>query len=363
MKVETDSVAGSPEGSVMSVSSISNPGTPASGLYRMASVSTSGYEMMSDSFDSDMENNNVFGLSVSGLSVAVKRECNTSCIIKSEPADIQTTPKKKRYTKSRVRNRSPALVEKLKKTRRSKANDRERARMHGLNDALDGLRKILPNHGEENKLTKIETLRFAYNYIFALRETLNMLDRGESIDIQDTLYSAQMSAAMKMPTASETLSQLNQHQQQLQTQEQQQPRQMSPLNIQSQLSPVGHQQQLMHPLSSQVAAAASATELEPLTSPEVSSADQHVFNDRIQCFSSVSQCTPNINQVPLYSQPHGVMATPQMQDYSQYSMASQWNPVSCASSMISYDCQAPSSSMGIVNSNSSGYAYVMVNNF
>lgn len=61
--------------------------------------------------------------------------------------------------------------------RRSKANDRERHRMHNLNSALDSLRSILPALPEDAKLTKIETLRFAHNYIWALTETLRMADQ------------------------------------------------------------------------------------------------------------------------------------------------------------------------------------------
>ncbi|XP_069000228.1 neurogenin-3 [Embiotoca jacksoni] len=61
--------------------------------------------------------------------------------------------------------------------RRMKANDRERHRMHNLNSALDALRSILPALPEDAKLTKIETLRFARNYIWALTETLRMADQ------------------------------------------------------------------------------------------------------------------------------------------------------------------------------------------
>lgn len=68
-----------------------------------------------------------------------------------------------------------------------KANDRERNRMHMLNEALDRLRCVLPTFPEDTKLTKIETLRFAHNYIFALSQTLESLDNinsGESIEGQ-----------------------------------------------------------------------------------------------------------------------------------------------------------------------------------
>lgn len=63
--------------------------------------------------------------------------------------------------------------------RRMKANDRERHRMHNLNSALDALRGILPVLPEDTKLTKIETLRFAHNYIWALTETLRLADQQE----------------------------------------------------------------------------------------------------------------------------------------------------------------------------------------
>lgn len=60
-----------------------------------------------------------------------------------------------------------------------KANDRERHRMHTLNDALERLRMTLPTFPEDTKLTKIETLRFAHNYIYALSQTLDNTSPGE----------------------------------------------------------------------------------------------------------------------------------------------------------------------------------------
>ncbi|XP_044743754.1 neurogenic differentiation factor 4-like [Chrysoperla carnea] len=48
--------------------------------------------------------------------------------------------------------------------------------MHMLNEALDRLRCVLPAFPEDTKLTKIETLRFAYNYIYALSQTLDGID-------------------------------------------------------------------------------------------------------------------------------------------------------------------------------------------
>lgn len=71
-----------------------------------------------------------------------------------------------------TRSRSPSQVMRIKKNRRIKANDRERNRMHTLNEALERLRLVLPTFPEDTKLTKIETLRFAHNYIFALEQVL-----------------------------------------------------------------------------------------------------------------------------------------------------------------------------------------------
>ena len=72
-------------------------------------------------------------------------------------------------------NKSPTQVMHLKKQRRAKANDRERNRMQMLNVALEKLRLVLPAFPDETKLTKIETLRFANNYIWALTESLKAI--------------------------------------------------------------------------------------------------------------------------------------------------------------------------------------------
>lgn len=77
-------------------------------------------------------------------------------------------------------NKSGEVVTKIKKSRRLKANNRERNRMHHLNSALDALREVLPTFPEDAKLTKIETLRFAHNYIWALSETLRLADQLHS---------------------------------------------------------------------------------------------------------------------------------------------------------------------------------------
>ena len=245
MLVEMDSIVASPMGSVLSTSGGElTPGTPGSGHYQFSCMSTSTNCDMSD-LDSDFENNNVFQrneiVNQNLLTVKVEEKENSTSVTQN----IDSTPKKKRYSKSRARNKSPALVQKMKKTRRVKANDRERTRMHNLNGALDQLRKILPNSSEENKLTKIETLRFAYNYIFALTETLKLLDRGEAINGEVDLQPSHFPATVKLTSACQTLTHIHQQQQQRsQLQQQVQdmiPQHHSPISSQP-LSPVTHQQ-------------------------------------------------------------------------------------------------------------------------
>uniref|UniRef100_A0A8C2YMC5 Neurogenin 2 n=1 Tax=Chinchilla lanigera TaxID=34839 RepID=A0A8C2YMC5_CHILA len=86
---------------------------------------------------------------------------------------------KRRPPRARAAPRGAKTAEtaqRIKRTRRLKANNRERNRMHNLNAALDALREVLPTFPEDAKLTKIETLRFAHNYIWALTETLRLAE-------------------------------------------------------------------------------------------------------------------------------------------------------------------------------------------
>ncbi|XP_067995356.1 LOW QUALITY PROTEIN: neurogenin-3 [Melanerpes formicivorus] len=80
--------------------------------------------------------------------------------------------------RGRGKARSEGLLSKQKRSRRMKANDRERNRMHHLNSALDALRSVLPTFPDDAKLTKIETLRFAHNYIWALTQSLRLAEQG-----------------------------------------------------------------------------------------------------------------------------------------------------------------------------------------
>ncbi|XP_022657970.1 neurogenic differentiation factor 1-like [Varroa jacobsoni] len=132
------------------------------------------------------------------------RETVSSCALQE---NIESFPQKRKNSMSYQCHDEATVMDsivqhKAKRSRRLRANDRERNRMHNLNDALDRLRTVLPvcvtpsssspavsqdsslsEHMDVNmerddplKLTKIETLRFAHNYIYALTKTLKMLD-------------------------------------------------------------------------------------------------------------------------------------------------------------------------------------------
>lgn len=149
----------------------------------------SGYEK-SYEFADLQPNNSAFCVSVNEIpevNVAPPvRPCSpTGGVFKpqttSTPSKKDPNRPKRKYAvgKNRVtRSRSPTQVIRIKRTRRLKANDRERNRMHTLNDALEKLRLVLPTFPEDTKLTKIETLRFAHNYIFSLCE---LVENDDSI--------------------------------------------------------------------------------------------------------------------------------------------------------------------------------------
>ncbi|KAL1771960.1 neurogenin-3 [Sigmodon hispidus] len=97
----------------------------------------------------------------------------------AEASECRGTSRKVRARRGgRNRPKSDSALSKQRRSRRKKANDRERNRMHNLNSALDALRGVLPTFPDDAKLTKIETLRFAHNYIWALTQTLRIADHS-----------------------------------------------------------------------------------------------------------------------------------------------------------------------------------------
>lgn len=56
--------------------------------------------------------------------------------------------------------------------RRIRANNRERRRIQAINDAMEALRKAIPSTNNKRKLSKLELLRLAQDYIRDLSEML-----------------------------------------------------------------------------------------------------------------------------------------------------------------------------------------------
>ncbi|XP_037670101.1 class A basic helix-loop-helix protein 15 [Choloepus didactylus] len=62
--------------------------------------------------------------------------------------------------------------------RRLESNERERQRMHKLNNAFQALREAIPHVRADKKLSKIETLTLAKNYIKSLTATILAMSSG-----------------------------------------------------------------------------------------------------------------------------------------------------------------------------------------
>uniref|UniRef100_A0A672TUX2 Basic helix-loop-helix family member a15 n=1 Tax=Strigops habroptila TaxID=2489341 RepID=A0A672TUX2_STRHB len=63
-------------------------------------------------------------------------------------------------------------------TKKLESNERERQRMHKLNNAFQALREVIPHVRAENKLSKIETLTLAKNYIKSLTSIILNMSNG-----------------------------------------------------------------------------------------------------------------------------------------------------------------------------------------
>ncbi|KAL6488002.1 hypothetical protein MHYP_G00046280 [Metynnis hypsauchen] len=79
---------------------------------------------------------------------------------------------------SKNRNRGELSKENLQELR-LKVNSRERKRMHDLNQAMDGLREVMPyaQGPSVRKLSKISTLLLARNYILMLSSSLEEMKK------------------------------------------------------------------------------------------------------------------------------------------------------------------------------------------
>ncbi|XP_044130406.1 class A basic helix-loop-helix protein 15 [Bufo gargarizans] len=88
--------------------------------------------------------------------------------------------------KSSNRRKRPSSQGKEHSTRRLESNERERQRMHKLNNAFQALREVIPHVRAEKKLSKIETLTLAKNYINTLTATILNMSSGCLPSVQPT---------------------------------------------------------------------------------------------------------------------------------------------------------------------------------
>lgn len=96
----------------------------------------------------------------------------------SQSATHRTQTSHRQCTKPPRRRRHRVPPREIVKTRRVQANARERRRMHGLNDAFERLREVVPCLGSDRKLSKFETLQMAQTYISALQELLKTSEQS-----------------------------------------------------------------------------------------------------------------------------------------------------------------------------------------
>ncbi|XP_060116706.1 class A basic helix-loop-helix protein 15 [Heteronotia binoei] len=84
----------------------------------------------------------------------------------------------KESSKTSARSTKLPWSSKDRRLRRLESNERERQRMHNLNNAFQALREVIPHVRAENKLSKIETLTLAKNYIKSLTSTILRMSNG-----------------------------------------------------------------------------------------------------------------------------------------------------------------------------------------
>ncbi|KAJ1522961.1 hypothetical protein ONE63_002098 [Megalurothrips usitatus] len=80
---------------------------------------------------------------------------------------------------NRSRRRKPTMNARERNARRLESNERERMRMHSLNDAFQALRNVIPHVNVERRLSKIETLTMAKHYILALTKTISEMRNSQ----------------------------------------------------------------------------------------------------------------------------------------------------------------------------------------
>lgn len=98
---------------------------------------------------------------------------NDKCFVYKERSKGKSQDSEKSMRKKRQMSQG-----KEHSARRLESNERERQRMHKLNNAFQALREVIPHVRAEKKLSKIETLTLAKNYINTLTATILNMSNG-----------------------------------------------------------------------------------------------------------------------------------------------------------------------------------------
>ncbi|KAL5240843.1 hypothetical protein ACI65C_008253 [Semiaphis heraclei] len=150
--------------------------------------------MRSDSRNNVEETN--FGSSIMTAGMTCRKSSRTSCQRELELTDSSSisddtctgSDGQGRNSSGAIRSgnrRKRKSSGKDKNVRRLESNERERLRMHSINDAFQSLREVIPHVKKDRRLSKIETLTLAKNYIIALTKIICEM-RGELDPFKDS---------------------------------------------------------------------------------------------------------------------------------------------------------------------------------
>lgn len=119
----------------------------------------------------------------------------------------KTIKKSNKKTGLKLSKSSRGVTSREKTLRRLESNERERMRMHSLNDAFQSLREVIPHVSKERRLSKIETLTLAKNYIVALTDVICAMRNEDKVsDQQSEVSESQESSDMNIRLDLNTIS-------------------------------------------------------------------------------------------------------------------------------------------------------------
>lgn len=120
------------------------------------------------------------GSSVNDEPISIERQKSQGTTASGGGAgNVIVSGKQQQQQNRKATKRKKGVSARERNLRRLESNERERMRMHSLNDAFQELREVVPHVKLGRKLSKIETLKLAKNYIKALTNVICEM-RGEN---------------------------------------------------------------------------------------------------------------------------------------------------------------------------------------